>query len=221
MIEMVTEFLLRQINLSSGFWYPGFSDLVERLRQRRHRDFHFKNNGSGIACDECGRATFLRYMALLDIAPEELSGKRVLDAGCGPWAEFAAFCIAHGIADVYGCDINLSAEVMRRYPGKVYRADYHDTPDCIGFDYILCLASCDLNDGCESIESFLRILNPGGEIRIYPVHAAPIMSLGKSQNDAWLEMLGSLKVKLEFRVTEVTTELYPDICEVLIIRHSR
>jgi len=216
-IEMDAEFIRNQIGLPSTFWHPEFSELAERLRKRKN-----EYCSAGISRAEADDAIFLRYSALLDLTFEELCGKRVLDAGCGPEGRFAVYCLAHGIADADGCDTYLDSVMLESYPGKLHRIDYRELPETIRYDYILCVGSYNPRDGTVPIGKFLRCLNPEGEIRIYPIHLSTYWNNREEGKDDWMRILGSLgrKFEYEFRPTQVDAWC-PDVCEVLIIRHSR
>lgn len=222
-IKLDAGFLLKQIGLPPISWHPNFLELTKTMQERNKCGYRSGNDGlddySRIAC-RC--EVFLRYSVLLDLEPVALLGKKVLDAGCGPDAEFVRYCLENGIADAKGCDVSLSSTALSSYPGNLYKCDYRALPESIRYDYIFCVASYDPRDGAEPLVKFLKVIKPEGEIRIYPIHLADHWDrLGEGKCD-WMKVIGSLgvAVEYEFRATQVDIECCPDICEVLIIRNS-
>lgn len=95
----------------------------------------------------------------------ELSGKKVLDAGCGSgW--FARYCLGRGVK-YSGSDISpTSVELTRRVTPDVVKADSQALPFGDGaFDYVFCIDSFEhIPDQLRAAAEFHRVLRPGGAV---------------------------------------------------------
>lgn len=104
---------------------------------------------------------------------EAITGKFVLDAGCG-YGRFAAICASHG-AEVVGIDLSTySIHVCQRKlcihnNAHFFQADIFDLPFREGtFDLILSIGVLHHTPNCEmSFRKLCRLLKPGGRIAIY------------------------------------------------------
>jgi SAM-dependent methyltransferase len=156
---------------------------------------------------------------------QNLKGKRVVDVGCGytPYAPDSMFRACHdagiefyGIDPLFGTDIKfgLKERVLARATGGrgVFNADSpglsralsataQELPfDDQSVDEILCsyLMFVWIEDEAllaEIFEEFLRVLAPGGQIKLYPLYEWRLM---RFKNARLLEVLAGLNIQQTF-----------------------
>ena len=113
--------------------------------------------------------TFIRKTGF---SPQELSGKLVLDVGCG-MGRFAEVASRWG-AKVIGIDLSRAAEIAARNLADrpnvwICRADLRRLPFALeSFDYIYSVGVLHHTPSCEqSFKSLIPFLKPGGAIAIW------------------------------------------------------
>jgi SAM-dependent methyltransferase len=110
-----------------------------------------------------------RFQGLTGVTPEELRGKRVLEAGCGSGRFLEV--LANAGADVFGVDMSAAVHVSRDNVPKatVVQADLTKLPFQEGtFDFIYSFGVLMCTpDTEESFRSLLPYLKPGGRICIW------------------------------------------------------
>jgi 2-polyprenyl-3-methyl-5-hydroxy-6-metoxy-1,4-benzoquinol methylase/uncharacterized protein YbaR (Trm112 family) len=116
---------------------------------------------------------FLRHV---DLTPEQLEGKRVLDAGCGNGALSRA--IAQFGCDVVACDISDQPLRAHRHFGdevSYLQADLTRPPFKPGtFDVIFCAGVLHHTpDTRQTFEQVMPLLAPGGTIFVWLYHHVP------------------------------------------------
>jgi SAM-dependent methyltransferase/uncharacterized protein YbaR (Trm112 family) len=146
-----------------------------------------RNQESGIGDQESGGEELIDYAGLVTrkgheshdtfyfktgLKPEELEGKRVLDAGCGT-GRFAAIAADAG-AEVFACDLSSAVEACYRNLGDrpnvhVVQGDIFKLPLAEeSFDFIYSLGV--LHHTPDTKKAFLalpRLLKPGGKFCVW------------------------------------------------------
>ena len=130
------------------------------------------------------RISWTRFKLLTGMEPEELSGKTVLDVGCGP-GRFLELVVRAG-ADAYGADLSDAAEVAHRNLGSqgnctIVQADLFRLPfKEDGFDFVYSFGvlhhTPDPEDAFRKLVSHVR---PGGKLAVW------VYGLGVSTGVRW------------------------------------
>lgn len=120
-----------------------------------------------------------RFFAETGWAPDELRGRRVLDAGCGAgrFAEVAASCGAHLVAVDYSSAVEACQRNLRGHPNvAVLQADIYHLPFASAqFDFVYSLGVLQHTpDPKAALLALAAQLRPGGKLAIdfYPLNAA-------------------------------------------------
>ena len=127
--------------------------------------------------DSKAHNAFYDRPAVLSLLPD-VTGKRVLDAGCGPGA-YAEWLLDHG-AQVVAVDANEKMLAHARARTKD-RAEFHlanlnaplDFLDDVSFDLVICPLVLDyIRDWTPLFREFQRVLRPGGVLVFSHGHPA-------------------------------------------------
>ncbi len=149
--------LAREVAKSFGFqWRARFGRLFER------------NTLYGLSAEEERQAFF----EAMGIRPEGLTGKMVLDAGCGDG--FLLGILGQYPAEIVGIDINTSIEIPRRRcihlaNVTVLQADIFAAPFvAASFDYVWCEGVLPLaEDPRKGFQALSDLVKPGGRLYIW------------------------------------------------------
>lgn len=147
------------------------------------------------------------------IDPTGLSGKRVLEVGCG-MGRFAEVCARHG-ARVVGVDLSEAvepaAENLSGFPEcDVIQADVFDLPLADeSFDVIYSIGV--LHHTPDTKEAFLRLprlLRPGGEIAIWVYSGEPIDRAASGMKYVYRRVTPKLSTTTMLRLSRAAVPLY-------------
>ena len=134
-----------------------------------------------------------RYLTALDLAPDALAGKRVLDVGCGPMANLLVFteCERHGI------DPLVDRYRAAGFPLEEWAAEgfaYHCAPaekmpfPENSFDVVVSVNAIDHVDDFEAVaREIQRVLRPDGHLRMQVNYHPPTVTEPVSLSDAAVE----------------------------------
>jgi SAM-dependent methyltransferase len=125
---------------------------------------------------------FQRYRDALQLGPDALAGLRVLDVGCGPFANLLAFCDA----ERHGLDPLVDRYRAAGYPleewtreGFTYHqahAEHMPFPDG-HFDVVLSVNAIDHVDALGAVATEIRrVLRPGGRLRLQVNYHPPTVT---------------------------------------------
>ena len=132
------------------------------------------NKYAKLQLDSCNGTTFSRdrFYGITDWPPDELRGKRVLDAGCGA-GRFAEVALAAG-AEVTAMDLSRAVEACRLNLGaspklQVVQASIYEMPFEAGsFDYVYCIGVIQHTpDPRRSVMELCQMVKPGGRIGLW------------------------------------------------------
>jgi SAM-dependent methyltransferase len=121
--------------------------------------------------DETSQKSERAFRRRTGFRPEDLSGKLVLDVGCG-MGRFAEVATRWG-AHVVGIDLSLASEVAAKNLAErnatIFQADVFKLPFAPeSFDYIYSIGVLHHTPDCErAFKSLPRLLKPGGRIAIW------------------------------------------------------
>lgn len=129
------------------------------------------NKYAKLQLDSCNGTSFSRerFFSITEWSPEEMRGKKVLDAGCGA-GRFAEVALATG-AEVTAMDLSQAVEACQRNLGdspnlSVMQASIYEMPFRQGsFDYAYCIGVIQHTpDPKRSVLEICKMVKPGGRV---------------------------------------------------------
>jgi 2-polyprenyl-3-methyl-5-hydroxy-6-metoxy-1,4-benzoquinol methylase len=132
------------------------------------------NKYAELQLDSCNGTSFSkeRFYSITGWNPEEMRGKKVLDAGCGA-GRFAEIALATG-AEVTAMDLSQAVEACRRNLGdttrlNVVQASIYEMPFRPGsFDFAYCIGVIQHTpDPKRSVLEICKMVKPGGQVGLW------------------------------------------------------
>lgn len=129
------------------------------------------NKYAKLQLDSCNGTSFSRerFFSITEWSPEEMRGRKVLDAGCGA-GRFAEVALATG-AQVTAMDLSQAVEACQRNLGdspnlNVVQASIYEMPFRPGsFDYAYCIGVIQHTpDPKRSVLEICKMVKPGGQV---------------------------------------------------------
>lgn len=129
------------------------------------------NKYAKLQLDSCNGTSFSRerFFSITEWSPEEMRGKKVLDAGCGA-GRFAEVALTSG-AEVIAMDLSQAVEACQRNLGdssnlNVVQASIYEMPFRPGsFDYAYCIGVIQHTpDPKRSVLEICKMVKPGGRV---------------------------------------------------------
>jgi|GEM_PF-1064914 len=166
------EEIVEELRLPPEEWSKGLKDYLEKRGEEIKKDK--EREKAGISPEEERKNIFERYVKHFDFSSEKLNEKRILDLGCGTYAEFIEEAKKRGLkSDLRGIDQkidfkNISPEIAEKLTEGNFEEKLPEGP----YDYIIAYGSVFAFTGenpKRTIENALSELNEGGEIKIYPI----------------------------------------------------
>jgi SAM-dependent methyltransferase len=119
------------------------------------------------------QSEYYKYANGFDIVIDNLRGKRIADVGCGEDALFATYAAENGVDEMYAVDTHFSekANNVQRLDGHLIESKAEDLP-INGLDLILSHGTFGTDVGMDerkALQSLFNALEPGGQIRIFPI----------------------------------------------------
>jgi trans-aconitate methyltransferase len=118
-------------------------------------------------------AEFQKYTEGLRLNPEKMRSQKVADVGCGVNAEFVRAAMDSGINNIAGIDVSFDKKLQNNpdLQDKLIQKGAEDVR-LHNMDLIVAYASIGSHPDIDLPKTFNNLassLNPGGELRIYPI----------------------------------------------------
>ena len=119
-------------------------------------------------------AEFKKYTEDLKLDPERMRSQKVADIGCGENAEFVRAALENGIENIAGVDISFKNSLTQdpKLSDHLIQKGAEDVK-LHNMDLIIAYASIGSHPDIDLPKAFDNLtegLNPGGELRIYPIY---------------------------------------------------
>jgi len=167
------KWLKEQICRDPKDWDQDFKTYIaQKEEDSQRKDIYVKPTP-----EERAEKTFNRYLDGLDLKPEDLQGKSILDVGCEN-GDFVISCLEKGITQQgYGTDQELAGAARNlRYRNNFFHRDFTDSLPVNKLDYVVSVGAIssyldeenEINAE-EAIKGALRAIKKTGEVRIWPI----------------------------------------------------
>jgi len=167
---------IESVHCSNGHSYPIVNGIPRFVAPENYAEsFGFQwRKFSRIQIDSANGTSFSlkRFRAITEWTPQDLAGKKVLDAGCGA-GRFAEVALKQYQADLVACDLSAAVEVCRDnlLPQQplVCQASIFELPFRPAiFDFVYCIGVLQHTpDPLAAIRSLTQMVKPGGQIGLW------------------------------------------------------
>lgn len=164
------------VNASGTHRYPVIAGIPRFVAPENYADsFGYQwNKYARLQLDSCNRTKFSRerFYSITGWSQDQLTGKRVLDVGCGA-GRFAEIALSAG-AEVTAMDLSQAVETCKRNLGdsphlNVVQASIYEMPFRPGsFDYVYSIGVIQHTpDPKRSVMEICKMVKPGGQVGLW------------------------------------------------------
>ncbi len=141
-------------------------------------------------------AEFKKYTKDLRLDPERMKSQKIADVGCGHDAQFVRAALDNGINNIAGIDVGFDSDLQNNpeYKNRLIQKGAEEVK-LHEMDLILAYASLGSHPDIDLPKTLNNLgagLNPGGEMKIYPISDSDELRGVQRKRDEILEALKAL-----------------------------